>query len=147
MKIDMIEDSTLEDINIEIRYPQMNSIVKNLEERINSFNQFIVGEDDGRKYKINVYDIFYIESVDRRTFIYTKGEVYCSKNKLYMFLQELPKNDFVQISKSCILNINVLKCVKALINSKMEATLINDEKIIISRNYISNIKKILDGEV
>lgn len=125
MKVNMVQDPELKDINVEIRYPEMNKMVENLKQRIESCNQFLAGEDNGRRYRINIYDIFYIESVDRKTFIYTKEKVYCSKNKLYMFLEELPKNDFVQISKACILNINMLKSVKALINSKMEATLLN----------------------
>ena len=143
MKIKMVQDPELKDINVEITYPEMNNIVENLKQRIYSCNQFIIGEDNGRTYKINIYDIFYIESVDRKTFIYTKKDVFCSKNKLYMFKDELPENDFVQISKSCILNINILKCVKALINSKMEAILINGEKLVISRSYISHVKRIL----
>lgn len=147
MKIKMVQDPELKDINIEIRYPEMNNVIENLKQRIYSCSQFIVGEDNGRTYKINIYDIFYIESVDRKTFIYTKENVYCSKNKLYMFSTELPESDFVQISKSCILNINVLECVKALINSKMEATLLNGEKLIISRNYIPKVKGILQEEV
>ncbi len=143
MKIKMVQNPELKDINVEITYPEMNNIVENLKQRIYSCNQFIIGEDNGRTYKINIYDIFYIESVDRKTFIYTKKDVFCSKNKLYMFKDELPENDFVQISKSCILNINILKCVKALINSKMEAILINGEKLVISRSYISHVKRIL----
>ena len=146
MKLKMVQDPELKDINIEIRYPEMNNVVENLKLRICSCNQFIVGEDNGRTYKINIYDIFYIESVDRKTFIYTNKNIYCSKNKLYMFKDELPENDFVQISKACILNINVLKCVKALINSKMEAILINGEKLIISRNNIPGVKRILQEE-
>ena len=40
-----------------------------------------------------------------------------------------------------ILNIHYLKSVKALFNGKYEAMLINDEKLIISRRYVSSFKK------
>lgn len=146
MKINMIQDDSINEVNVDIRYPEMNDSVEGLERWISSYDKYIVGECEGRRYKINLHDIFYIETVDRRTFIYTKEAIYCSKNKLYMFKGELSDYDFVQINKACILNINVLESVKTLINSKMEATLINGEKLIISRSYISDLKKALEKE-
>lgn len=146
MKVNLVKDEKLNEVNIDIRYPEFDDSVENIKEWLDSYNKYITGESEGRKYKINIHDIYYIESVDRKTFIYTKESVYCSNNKLYMFKGELLNDDFVQINKSCILNINVLKCVRTLLNSKMEATLINDEKVIISRNYIPDVKKILERE-
>lgn len=53
---------------------------------------------------------------------------------------------FVQISKSCILNINVLDFVRPLLNSRMEATLKNGERLNVSRKYLVNIKsKLQEG--
>ena len=53
---------------------------------------------------------------------------------------------FVQISKSCVLNINALDNIKPLMNSRMEATLKNGEKIHINRKYLSGVKQALKGE-
>ncbi|WAG63466.1 LytTR family transcriptional regulator DNA-binding domain-containing protein [Clostridium estertheticum] len=43
---------------------------------------------------------------------------------------------FIQINKACIMNINVLDSVNTLFNSRLKATLINGENVIITRTYI-----------
>lgn len=53
---------------------------------------------------------------------------------------------FVQISKSCILNINVLESIRPLFNSRMEAALKNGEKVTINRSYLHEVKKALGGK-
>ena len=52
----------------------------------------------------------------------------------------------MQISKSCILNINTLESIRPLFNSRMEATLKNGEKVNINRNYLNGVKKALGGD-
>lgn len=85
--------------------------------------------------------------MDKKTFIYTRDQVFRSEKKLYHFVEELKEYDFVQVSKSCILNLDVLEYIKSLYNSRMEATLINGEKITISRTYLPIIKEALSKEV
>jgi DNA-binding LytR/AlgR family response regulator len=146
MKLTLEQRNEEVEIEVIIRYHLMNNDVKKLIQKVESFNHTVVGEDNGRQYKINIYDIYYIESVDKKTFLYTKDQVFRSEHKLYYFVQILSEYNFVQVSKSCILNLEVLKCIKNLLNSKMEATLINDEKITVSRTYLAGIKKALSKE-
>ena len=86
-------------------------------------------------------DVFYIESVDKRTFIYTKEKVYRSEKRLYQLENELKEYDFVKVSRTCLVNINELVHIKTLSNSRLEAELTNGEKIIVSRTYIPEIKR------
>ena len=51
---------------------------------------------------------------------------------------------FLRVSKSMIVNLKKIKCVRSDISGRMEATLLNDEKIIISRGYVKEIKRRLD---
>lgn len=146
MDIKLIEDknSTLE---VQIKYPVMNEQVKNLIHRIKSIQLKISAtDDDGNETMLNIYDIFYIESVERKTFIYTKDKIFRTGRKLYMLLDEFKDFGFLQINKSCILNIDVLESVKTIFNSRLKATLSNGEQVIITRTYIPAIKKWLDGE-
>ena len=85
--------------------------------------------------------IFYIESVDKRTFIYTKEKVYRSDKRLYQLENELKEYDFAKVSRTCLVNINELVHIKTLSNSRLEAELTNGEKIIVSRTYIPEIKR------
>ncbi|WP_010681306.1 LytTR family DNA-binding domain-containing protein [Acetivibrio cellulolyticus] len=145
MKLTLVQRKQ-EDIEVEIRYREMNSYVEELVKKIESFNHTIFGDDNGRQYKINVCDIYYIESVDKKTFIYTKEQVFRSELKLYQLFNELADYDFVQINKACILNINVLESLQPLVNSRIEAKLSNGERLNVSRTYIPDIKKALTVE-
>ena len=95
---------------------------------------------------INILDIYYIESVDKKTFVYLENAVYRTDFRLYQLKNKLQTYGFVQISKSCILNINVLDSIRPLFNSRMEATLKNGEKVNINRNYLIGVKKALGGD-
>lgn len=140
MKLILTQHCELPETEVEIRYAEMDTGVQNLVKRIEQGDRHLYGEDNGRQYRILIDDIFYTESVDRKTFIYTKSEVFRSELKLYQLMDKLKGTDFVQVNKSCILNINVLDNIKTLLNSRMEGTLTNGEKITISRTYISAIK-------
>lgn len=134
-------------IEVVIKYNDMNSEVKKLVQKIESCNHTVVGNDSGRQYQIRIHEIYYIESVDKKTFIYTENQVFRSEQKLYFFTETLKNYEFVQVSKSCLLNLDVLKNIKSLHNSRMEATLINEEKLTISRTYLPAIKEALSKEV
>ena len=47
---------------------------------------------------------------------------------------------FVRVSKSIILNIEILKGVKSLVNSRLEAILSNGERICVTRKYLKDIR-------
>lgn len=145
MDIILVEDKE-SNLEVQIKYPSMNAQVQQLIQRIKSVDVKIVGSDNGKEMVLSIYDIFYIESIERKTFIYTKDRIFRSSRKLYQLLDELKDFGFVQINKSCIMNIDVLDSVKTLFNSRLKASLINGEKVIITRTYIPAIKKWLDGE-
>ena len=101
--------------------------------------------DDHAERMINILDIYYIESVDKKTFVYLENGVYRTDFRLYQLKNKLQTYGFVQISKSCILNINILDNIRPLFNSRMEATLKNGEKVNINRSYLNGVKKALGG--
>lgn len=121
-----------------------NCIDKNLQriiEQIQLSKFMLTAYKDDSTILLKSDVVFYLESVDEKTFIYCKSEVYSSPMKLYELEEMLKKSTFVRVSKSCILNIDYLESVRPLLNGKMEATLSNNEKIIINRHYVSEFKK------
>ena len=140
MKLILTPKPELTETEIEIRYSELDASVRTLIKSIEQGQQFLYGEENGRQYRIFIYDIFYAETIDRKTFIYTKSAVFRSELKLYQLLNKLKDANFVQVSKSCVLNINALDNIQTMLNSRMEGTLINGEKLTISRTYIPNIK-------
>lgn len=86
-------------------------------------------------------DIFYFESVDNRVFAYTGTGVYEIHKKLYEVEAEYANTDFLRISKSAIVNIAKIEYIRPIFNGRFEAKLKNEEKIIISRQYVMDLKK------
>ena len=84
--------------------------------------------------------IYYVESVDKRTYIYTKDNYYETKYRLYE-LEQLLNQYFLRSAKAMIVNIRKIKSVKSEINGRMTAHLLNDEQVIIARNYVKDLKE------
>lgn len=100
----------------------------------------IIGYQDNEAVPCPTSKIYYIESTDDKTFLYTKEECLEVKKRLYE-LEEMLDYRFFRCSKSMICNLRKIKSVKTEENSKMVATLLNEEKIIISRSYVKTLKK------
>ena len=110
---------------------------------LNSFKtpsgNMLVAYIDNEIHRISPSDIFYFEAVDKKTFIYCERDVYESKLKLYE-LDELTLKDFFRISKSVIVNLSKIKSLIPSFSGRVEAVLTNKEKVIISRQYASELK-------
>lgn len=145
MIVKLEENLSQEEIEVLIKYCSMNSTVQKLQTLIQSVDKAIKCSSENYDVLVNASDIYYIESIDKHTFVYCENSVYDSDFRLYQLLDELSDVGFIQVSKSCIININVLHCIKPLINSRLEATLSNGERICVTRKYVSAIRKKLEG--
>ncbi|MDE5908638.1 MAG: LytTR family transcriptional regulator DNA-binding domain-containing protein [Lachnospiraceae bacterium] len=101
----------------------------------------ITGYVEDKIVKLEPGEIFYFESVDNKVFAYTGKGVYEIRRKLYEIEEEYGHMDFLRISKSFIVNVAKIAYLKPGFNGRFEAKLKNDEKIIISRQYIPELKK------
>lgn len=128
-------------LTVTIEYPEYTESVRGLVKRIESFDISFSAFSDERRMHIVMSDVYYLENVDRKVFLYTKNDVY----RLDSSLQELGKiiedSDLVRISRTCIMNVSHLTEIKQLKNSHLEATLDNGEKLIVSRKYLRDIKR------
>ena len=143
MIVKLEQDFSAKDIEVLIKYAQMNKDVDRLASMIKSVSTRIKCHFEGGDKLMNAFDIYYFESVDKRTFVYCEKDVYRTDFRLYQLAEGLAHLGFVQISKSCVLNINVLDSIKPLLNSRMEATLKNGERLFVTRKYLENIKQAL----
>ena len=146
MKIKTEQDLSCNEIEVIIKYPQKDKQVNRIIDFLQSFDMQIKCAGDNTEQMINILDIYYIESVDKKTFVYLENAVYRTDFRLYQLKSKLQTYGFVQISKSCILNINTLESIRPLFNSRMEATLKNGEKVNINRNYLNGVKNALGGD-
>lgn len=106
----------------------------------NEVIKHLLGRKEEKYYKVNVDEIFYIESIDRKVFIYTKTQTYEISEKLYVLEEQLAGMNFIRISKSLLLNIDKIHSFYPKLSGNLEALLTNNEKVIISRRYVANLK-------
>lgn len=101
----------------------------------------LVAYDRNEIHRVRPMGIYYIEVVDNKTFLYCADKVYESKQKLYELEGSLAGGDFLRVSKSVILNLSKIRSLSPALSGRFEAMLDNGEKVIISRQYISDLKK------
>lgn len=123
------------------RDENINEIVAFLKSRQGA----VEGTKNDRQYQLPVVDIFYIESVDDRTFIYLEKDCYESRKKLYEFEAVLASRRFARISKSVVINLMKIVSISPALNGRFLCRLTNGEEVIISRKYVPDIKERLKG--
>lgn len=101
----------------------------------------LTGYLEDKIVKLSLKDIYYFEAVDNKIFAYVSEETYEIRRKLYELEQDFVHTDFLRISKSAIVNTSKIAYVKPIFNGRFEAKLKNGEKIIISRQYVAELKK------
>ena len=107
----------------------------------------LVGTKDGSQMVIDVKQILYIESVDRKTFVYLEDDVVRVEYTLTQPERMLNSLRCFRCSKSMIMNIDKVKVLDSLASNRIDATMCNGEHIIISRTYASEFRRRLKGEV
>lgn len=100
-----------------------------------------MGYQEDKIVRIQPKDVDYFESVDNKVFAYSDQGVFEIHKKLYELEQEFGNSDFLRISKSVIVNLSKIAYVRPIFNGRFEAKLRNEEKIIISRQYVIEMKK------
>nr|WP_114297924.1 LytTR family DNA-binding domain-containing protein [Anaerobacterium chartisolvens] len=103
----------------------------------------VTAYDGNEIHRVQPKEIYYIEVVDNKTFLYCEDKVLDSKQKLYELESCLSNSDFLRVSKSVLLNLSKIKSLSPALSGRFEATLVNNEKIIISRQYVCDLKKML----
>lgn len=133
-----VEDQPL---TIIIEYPKYNEFVAGVVKKIRGIDMDFVALAEDQQIRIPLTDIYYFEIVERKIFLYTKGEVYRLASTMSELEAMTRESDIVRISRTCLINIEHLKRIKQIRNSHLEAELDNGEKVIVSRKYLKEIKQ------
>ena len=141
MKITIETPKPGEPEEIIIKCNTLNDKITGLISALKSETEDLTGYVEDKIVKLVSEDIFYFEAVDNKNFAYTKQGVYEVHKKLYEIENEYTYADFLRISKSVIVNVAKIAYVRPIFNSRFEATLKNNEKVIISRQYVSDLKE------
>lgn len=141
IKVEIAEDAAETTVSIKCR--ERDAFIERLVAALQIIDKQIMVTCDGSITTLNLEKILYLESVDRRCFVYTSDHVYEAFQKLYELQQQLEPYFFVRINKSCVVNIQNIDSIKTYIDRRLIITLSNGEQLIVSRQYANEIKALL----
>lgn len=141
MKITINIDENVSETEIQIHCRQLTDEVENMIATLRIMNEQMLVHKDQDTYLLDVSRISYIESVERKSFVYTEDDVYESKLKLYEMEEKLCQLGFFRISKSCLVNLKFIRSIRNDVERRLRLTLLNGEQILVSRQYAEEIKR------
>lgn len=144
VEIEQIEKEKAE--MVLIRCYEIREEIREIADFVRSRQGMLSGMMNGAQYEIAVSDLYYIESVDGRTYLYTRKNVYETSYRLYELEELLKPKRFQRISKSVLVNLMKIQSIQPALNGRFTILLKSGEKVIISRNYVKAFKSALKGD-
>ncbi|WP_343210478.1 LytTR family DNA-binding domain-containing protein [Anaerolentibacter hominis] len=141
MKLHIQEEGDLQETEITIRCRRLDKNVEKIVAMLRIMEQKLTGEKEGQTYILDASEVLYIDTADKKTFLYTGKEVYETSFKLYELEEQLADSDFFRAGKSCIINFNQIRSIRPDLDGKLMVTMNNDERLAVSRQYAGTIKK------
>lgn len=128
-----------------IRCRRLTEEVREIEAFVKSRQGSLTGQRDAKQYELAVSELYYIESVDGKTFLYTRDAVYETSYRIYELESLLKPKAFLRVSKSMLLNLMKIRSIQPAFNGRLTAVLNSGEEVIISRSYVKDLKSALKG--
>lgn len=146
MKVTVNEDPNIQETEVVIRCAPGDPAVAKILAVLESVETRLACRRDGETYRLDVRDILYIESVERKTFVYTQKYVYETDRRLYELEDILRNQSFFRAAKAVIINLRRVRSLRPEFGSRLLLTMDNDEKILVSRQYARRIREALEVE-
>lgn len=141
MNVNIEKIGITQEENILISCYEVNDKILEIINFVKYQGDILSGYEDSKIFQISLQDIYYFESIDNKIFAYLNNEVYEMKNKLYELEEMYKERHFFRCSKSIIVNLMKISNIKPALNGRFRAKLKNGEELIISRQYVSSLKK------
>lgn len=141
MKIQINQDSGISETEITVNCNRLDGTIEKIISMLRMLDYKLTGVKDKQTFVLDTKKVLYIESVDKKTFLYTTEEVYESPLRLYELEEQLAAIDFLRANKSCIINFNQIKALKADLDGKLLITMNNNERLFVSRQYAPGFKE------
>lgn len=140
MKITIQEDGACTETEIVIRCASADEGIYRMLAHLRAFDKKLTGLKDGRTFIIDAEDVFYFESVDKRTYLYTAKDVYETPLRLYEIEERLAGGMFLRVSKKAVLGVKHIASLRPDFGGRLEVTLENGERISVSRQFAPDLK-------
>ena len=95
----------------------------------------LVGTREGESHLLDTKDILYIDTADKRTFLYTREAVYESTLRLYELEEGLEGLEFLRSSRSALVNFRRVQSIRPELGGRLLVTMEGGERLYVSRQY------------
>jgi len=146
VKVTIKENEELSSDEVVIHCYNEDLRIKKIRNFIESFDSKISAKEENEIFMVHPEEVYYIESIDKRTYIYLKGKVLECSLKLYELEEKYKAFSFFRATKSSIINTMFIRKVVPMLNRNLMVTLENDEKVIISRRNVKEFNKLIGLE-
>lgn len=141
MQILMEENAGVEETQVIIRCRQADAQVQKLLASLRAMEQKLTGERGGQTFLLDFSEVLYIDTVDKKTFLYTADGVYETPLRLYELEERLRGHDFFRAGKSVLVNFGSIQSLRPDLGGRLRLTLRNGEAVYVSRQYAPRLKK------
>lgn len=141
MKITLNQDPAFPETEVIINCPQTDEDILHLVAMLRIHQKKLVGILEGERHLLDVKDILYIDTADKRTFLYTGQTVYECALRLYELEEGLRELDFLRVSRSAIVNFRRIRSIRPELGGRMLVTVDGGERLYVSRQYAGGLKE------
>lgn len=145
MKVKFQADPSLDDeIEVEVRASAESGTVRRLINYLNKFGKrdrnLLPVRTSERIVTVKRDELIKVEVQGTSLTYYTLGEVVKTTGRLYQVLENL-NDDFVQVSRHSIINLNYLESLESGFAGNMVAILAKGLKTDVSRRYLRDLER------
>ncbi len=141
MRITINVDETVNETSLLLTCKELTPEVEKLLSTIRIIDKQLTAKKGDSIHLLDLSQIYYIEALERTTFIYTASDVYESELKLYELEAQLSQYNFIRVSKNTICSLLKIKSLKSEVDRKIKITMENGYQIIASRMYADELRK------
>lgn len=146
MRVEFHQDPSLKDdeVKIEVRAKEESSLVRKITRQLNQFGErsrtLLPVKTADRIVTIKYDDLVKVEVQSTTLTFYTINEIIKTTGRLYQVLESL-NDDFVQVSRHSVINLNYLQSIESGFAGNMVAILAANLKADVSRRYLPQLEK------
>ncbi len=135
MKITLNQDPAFPETEVIINCPQADEEILHLVAMLRIHQRKLVGTREGESRLLDAKDILYIDTADKRTFLYTRGAVYESALRLYELEEGLTGLEFLRAGRSALVNFRRVQSIRPELGGRLLVTVEGGEQLYVSRQY------------
>jgi DNA-binding LytR/AlgR family response regulator len=138
LKITIQTSETIDETEIAITCHSITPEIEKMISTLKVLDKQLVATKGNETFFLSLSELLYMETVDKKTFVYTAKHVYETEMKLYELEEQF---GFFRAGKSCIIHLKYVRSLKAEFDRRIRVTMENGEQIMVSRQYAEELKK------